>query len=210
MDKKKGFASIFFTSDENTKKEEVKKPSASPTSSAAPTMTNMIGMSGVVDSKFVEMLQKVIDVNNIPGLDYYEFKKAIEAMSNIPLDETNKFLTTYAIYSGQGCTKEILLSSLDKYIAIIQKEDVNFDNELKKQYQIKVQAKIDAVEKAKVQLEELNKQIIETNAFVLKTTQEVQQEQSNLQNTEANFKKSLGVVLNGLLSDKEKITNIIK
>lgn len=44
-------------------------------------------VTGVPDEKFVEMLEKVITENNVPGLDYVELKQALDNMRALALDE---------------------------------------------------------------------------------------------------------------------------
>lgn len=199
----------LFFKDEKPKDEkpkEEKQESAVKT----PTITNVIGNLGIVDNKFIAMLQDVIAQNNIPGQDYFEFKQAIDAMANLAIDDKSKFVTANSIFAAQGCDKNVLLTSLDKYISIVQNEQISFDAELEKQYETRVKSKLKQVDDAKLELEKLNAKIIELNSFVLKVSQEAQQEDGELKNTAANFKKSCDVVLNNLLTDKEKINNYIQ
>lgn len=198
---------FFKDSNESSKNEETGKV---PEKQTTPVITSVIGNAGNVDSKFVDMLNQLIKEHNIAGQDYFEFKQALESMSSLPIAEKDKFVTTYNILSQQGCTKDVLLSSVDKYAQLIQNEQKNFDADLQKQYDARVVNRNNDIEKAKAELELANKRIIELNAFILKTSQEVQTEESNLQNTAANFKKSADVVLNNLLTDKDKINNYIQ
>ena len=61
--------------------------------------------SSVPDEKFVSMLEQVIMDNNIPGLDYIEFKKAVDKMSNLPIDESTKILTAFSILNHKVVLK---------------------------------------------------------------------------------------------------------
>ena len=180
-----------------------------PTISSIVTPQTVTGMAGVVDEQFLKILWQAITDNNIPSQDYFEFKQAIDAMANLPLDERNKFLTTYTIFSAQGCKKETLLSSIDTYIKVIQREQQGFTKEFESQRVAKVQSKINEVESAKSKLDELNKQITELNAFILTASQEAQQADLQLQMTLTNFNKSAERVLQTLTSDKDKINSYI-
>jgi hypothetical protein len=167
-----------------------------------PTITD-----GVPDDRFVKMLQEVIAANNIPGQDYFEFKQAIDAMASMSLDEKNKFLAAYI--AGQY-KKEILFSSIDKYISIIQSELKGFTNDLAVQYDERVNKKLATVEQAKKELESMNKKIMETNNLIITATQEAQQEELNLKMTESSFKNSVERILATLNDDKQKINNYIQ
>lgn len=211
------FKNLFVKENETSNKNEVNinenknVESTKVNSTPSPTITpTNIGANGVVDTKFVDMLMQVIAENNLPGMDYFELKQSINTMSNLPIDENNKFLSAFAVLSSQGCTKESLLTSLDKYITLVQNERTNFDKELESQYNEKVKNKQELVNKAKEELDELNRKIRETNELIITTSQEIQQEEGNLQIIAANFNKSVQLVLNNLEEDKNKINNLIK
>jgi hypothetical protein len=214
-EKKKSFAQRIgiiksdIETDGKTEKAEVKSQPANQ-SSVPPSFLNQTTMSGIPDEKFVKMLSKVIADNNLPGLDYFEFKQAIDAMSSAQIDEKTKYMTTFIVYAQQGCKKDVLLSSIETYKSIIKNEVAQFDIELKSQRDEKVHAKLAKVEEAKKKVEELTKQITEANNYILKATQEAQEENMKLQMVEANFKKSADSVIGILQNDKEKINNYIQ
>jgi hypothetical protein len=131
-------------------------------------------------------------------------------MGAAQIDEKTKFMTTFIVYAQQGCKKEVLLSSLDKYMSVIRNEVSQFDSELKVQRQEKVQSKLTQVEEAKKKVADLTREIADANNLILKASQEAQQENLNLQIVEANFKKSAERVLGMLQGDKDKINNYIQ
>lgn len=167
-------------------------------------------VTGVPDEKFVEMLEKVITENNVPGLDYVELKQALDNMRALALDEPTKFVTVFSILSAQGCTKESLLSSIDKYSGLIIKEQEGFQAELTETFNEKVESKRKKIQESQEKVVELSNKIKELNDFIITATQEAQQEEMKLRLTEANFNQSIQKVLSVLNSDKEKITNYIK
>ena len=166
-------------------------------------------MSGIPDEKFVTLLWEAITQHNISGQDYFEFKQAIDAMASLSIDEKSKFLTTFTIFSAQGCKKETLLSSIDTYINVIKKEQANFMAEFDSQLKEKVKDKQIQIEAAKKKVEELNKEIMDVNNFILTSSQEAQQEELKLQMTSANFNKSAEKVLAALEADKNKLITYI-
>jgi hypothetical protein len=156
------------------------------------------------------MLESVISENNIPGLDYVEFKQAVDKMKNLPMDEATKFMSVFSIFEVQGATKEAILLSIDKYISLIKKEEETFNTEMTASFKEKVDDKKLEVENAQKQIAELNNKIVELNTFIMKTTQDAQQEEMKLRMADANFKQSALKVVSVLNSDKEKLTNYIK
>ncbi len=214
-EKKKTFAQRIgiIKSDVEIEKKQNKaenKPEAKNTVSIPTSFLDQGTTSGVPDEKFVQMLMRVIADNNLPGLDYFEFKQAVDALRTTQIDERTKFTTTFIVYAQQGCKKETLLSSIDKYTSVIKNEITQFDAELKAQRDEKVQSKLTKVEEAKKKVMELTQAITEANNFILKASQEAQQESLNLQVVEANFKKSAEKVLGILQGDKDKINNYIQ
>jgi len=166
-------------------------------------------VQGVADNKFIDLLEKIIEQNNQPGQDYFEFKQAVENMNSLPMDEKTKFQTVYTVLSLQGCKKDILLTSLDKYIQLIQTEKNSFDSEMKSEHSVKVLSKLAAVEESKKELDTLTKKLTELNNSILTLSQEAQAEEMKIRATEANFKASADVIISEMIGDKDKINNFI-
>lgn len=172
----------------------------------APIQNNL---SGVVDEKFITMLEKLIETNNQPGLDYFEFKEAIANLAAIPMQEVTKFQTTFGILKSQGCTKEILLSSIDTYVGLIQNEEKTFEAELGKQIQQVVDAKRSEAALNQEEVNKLSQRINELNTQILTLNQEANDDEIKLKMTDANFKQSVSTVVSVLTADKTKITTYI-
>lgn len=215
---KKGFLTGIIFKDEGTAEPETKEVSKSAFKGSAkvqsPSVQNFSAaqsVQGVVDNKFVDQLSALIEQNNIPGQDYFEFKQAIENMKSIPgMSDAQKFQTIYAVLSLQGCTKPVLLSSLDKYVALIQNEKTEFNKDMEGQFQTRVTAKLAEGESAKKEMETITKRMAELNTKILNVTQEAGAEEQKIRATEANFMASADVIINEMLGDKEKINNFIK
>jgi len=218
MSNKKGFLTglIFKENEDGGTPESDPKGN---TTSAFKGAANVQGTSvqsfsstqGVVDNKFVDTLTSIIEQNNLPGQDYFEFKQAIEGMKTINgMSDQQKFQTVFTVLSLQGCTKPVLLSSLDKYVSLIQSEKTNFDKEMENEYKTKVTAKLAEGEDAKKELESLGKRMTELNTKILNVTQEAGAVEMKLRATEANFKASADVIINEMLSDKNKINEYLK
>jgi hypothetical protein len=210
MSQKQGFLKGLIL--KGQKEEPEKVTPATKVASTTPTPQNQVNpmtIQGVADNKFIELLEGIIEQNNLPGQDYFEFKQAIENMKSLPMDEKTKFQTVYSVLSLQGCNKEILLSSTDKYIAIIQQEKTNFDVEMKKAYAEKVQSKLNEAEKAKKEVESLTTKLSELNNQAILASQEAQKAEMEIRATEANFKASADIIIGEMAADKEKINTFI-
>lgn len=213
---------LIFKDDPNKEaKKKTKNAPPEPTIVVPPvvpfTPQNVTNMTGVADEKMVQILMDVIAKNNIPGQDYFEFKQTLDALASSGIPEATKYLTIFTTFKVQGCTKETLLSSIDKYVSVVKAEQVSFDAEMAAQKEAKINGKNSQIDDARKkidewnkQIEAINKQIAEANTFVITASQELQNEQLKLQMTETQFKSSVDKVVGMLMSDKEKINSFIQ
>jgi hypothetical protein len=219
MSNKKGFLTGLIFKDDGTSEPDPKvgtstsvfKGAAKVQVTPVQNVSSSQSVQGTADNNFIDQLTATIEQNKLPGQNYFDFKQAIENMKSIgSMSDEQKFQTVYAVLSLQKCTKEVLLSSLEKYILIIQGEKANFDKEMENQYQVKVGSKLAKVDDAKKELESLNKRMADLNAIISNGTQDASAEEVKLRTAEANFKASADLIVNEMLCDKEKINHFIK
>ena len=79
-----------------------------------------------LDKRYFERLMQSIQDNNMDGFDYLEFKSALKSLDSLPLDEATKFKSAYATSTTMGLTYETLLSSVDYYKKIMEREKDKF------------------------------------------------------------------------------------
>ena len=92
------------------------------------------------DLRFAEYFDKLFSEANIPGPDYYEFSKMIEAMQAIA-DEQSRFYAAYAGLYAQGVDKAKLLSTAAEYLRILETDARQFQTTVDTTMQEKVQRK---------------------------------------------------------------------
>jgi len=205
MSKKSLLRGIIFKEENPSEKQKA----SNEVKSSPVVNTANVSIQGVADNKFITMLEEVIEKNNLPGQDYFEFKQAIEHMKSLAMDEKSKFQTAYTVLSLQGCKKDILLSSIEKYISIIQEQKKEFDAEMQLELNSKVKSKLDEVEKSKKEMENLSKRLNDLNSSILCLSQDAQTEEMKIRATEANFKASADIIISEMISDKGKIETFI-
>lgn len=175
--------------------------------------------NGVFDQKFYANFLKLIEDNNIEGVDYLEFSKAKKAMDGIPgMAEAVKYQSAYASLSANAkITKEHLLKTADFYIEKLDTEAKEFESEMSNEVAAQVHARMEQSKQKESQIankqEEIAKLQAEINNLQVEigqTNVEAQQYQFNIDSTAKNFKVTLEAVKAQINSDKQNIQNFIQ
>ena len=173
--------------------------------------------SGIVDKEIEAKIWDMIVAKNLPGPDYIEFKNAAAGLVEITPDETMQMKGAFNVLkrSYPSFTKEIILSSIDTYISIVNEEKEKGLKECQEIRENKVGSKVKSIEQKKKsaaeilnQIDELKKQYDSINNEILKLEVEVTTDTNTLTTKENTFKNSVQSVINTLNSDKQKVTNL--
>ena len=218
------FKDLFIKQEEATAQQSVVAQEVAPTSEnmmkinttkvvQQPTPTN----SGIVNPDIEKKIWDMIISKNLPGPDYLEFKNATAGLVDITPDESMQMKGAFNVLkrSYPTFTKDIILSSIDTYIRIVNEEK---EKGLKESEQIrkeKIDQKVSSINNMKnsaaeilSQIDELKKKYDSMNSEIAELEREVTQAQNELQQQENVFNNSVQSVINTLNSDKEKVTNL--
>ncbi len=190
----------------------VKEESPRPASPSAPKPT-----SGQVQEKFTNTLLQAIEANNIDGFDYIEYKRAIQNMGEMAMDEATRYKSAYAMAETMGVTVDHLIKTAKFYVGVLNKEEQKFTETLQRQVQQKIGQRQDhikgledAIQHKTQQIEQLKKEIEEHKKMLDKTNEEVSGVQSKLNETKGNFDASYLHIKNQLEEDIRKMTQYLK
>ncbi|MFA5366711.1 MAG: hypothetical protein WC333_02405 [Dehalococcoidia bacterium] len=201
-----GFKSLFIKEDGDQKPPEKTTGAKTAPVNNEPLPPTFSGIKGMVNEKMLSNLKDVIRKGNLSGVDYYEFSQAVEQLGNIIPDDKTRFAAAFAtLISSGGVSKATLLSSIDTYIGMINKEKEVFSVDFKKRADETVGKRTKAVQDAQKRIAELQKELTNLSQFVIEESQNVQQEELKLKQVQSNFDTSVEHLLNCLNSDKEKI-----
>jgi len=89
--------------------------------------------SGKPNSKFVDILLKAVEKNNMEGFDYLEYKSSLQSLANMDMDTPTKYKSALAMAKTMGATQAKLISSANHYLAVLKKENSKFKEALKSQ-----------------------------------------------------------------------------
>lgn len=133
---------------------------------------------GEVEKKFLNILFKAMESNNIEGFDYLEFKQSIQSLSAMPMDEETRFKSAYAMATTMGATSDYLIKTAQHYMDVLQKEEDKFKNAMQQQ----VDGKIGQQQNEIVGMEKL---VAEKAAQIKKLTDDISQIQQKVEESKA-------------------------
>lgn len=116
------------------------------------TTKSMFHAEGV-DDRSLEFLAGAIEKHNLPGFDYFEFKRAVLALQQMNLDAPTAHKSAFTTAATVGITKEKLIETAGYYRNVIQKEKEQFDSALNNQNQTKIVARQEEVKRLRDQVE---------------------------------------------------------
>jgi hypothetical protein len=172
---------------------------------------------GVFDQKFFEFFQGIIKENNIPGIDYFEYREALKKMKALPENSAFQMaFDNFKIIDG-NLTKETILSSIDHYDGLLANEEKDFEAEMAAETEREVTAR----RQKATDLQTENKDILQQITNLQEKISHNQEEAINLNNEAAlaevkigqtgkNFTKTLTSVRTKLDTDKTKIGELVQ
>jgi chromosome segregation ATPase len=124
--------------------------------------------------KFEKHFDNLMNDANLPGPDYFEFCKMLEALEAAVPDEKARYSAVFASLSVQGLSKDKLINSAAKYKMIVQEDKTKFE--------LAVNEKLKGdVETRKGQMKDLELKISQNSEMIKKLTQEITEAQSKMQ-----------------------------
>jgi chromosome segregation ATPase len=106
-----------------------------------------------LDDRSLEFLANAIEKNNLPGFDYFEFKRAVIALAQMKMDEVTAHKSAFTTAATVGVTKEKLIETAQYYKSVVEKEKEQFDKALENQNATKITARQEEVKRLRDQVE---------------------------------------------------------
>jgi chromosome segregation ATPase len=165
------------------------------------------------DPKFLDILLKAMEANNLEGLDYLEFKQSLQALSSMPMDEETRFKSAFAMAASMGATPSHLITTAKHYIQVLEQEDKKFEGALQQQMESKIgrqQEEVASMEKSiqekSEQIKQLTNQITQIQNKVQETKAAMQDASEKISVTKNSFIGSYNKLRGQIESDIEKMT----
>jgi peptidoglycan hydrolase CwlO-like protein len=156
------------------------------------------------NAKFAQYFEKLFRDANLPGPDYFEFSKMIEAMSTIP-DEKARYSAAFAGLSVQGLDKLKLLSTANEYLRILNTDASNFNSTVDAALQEKVHAKQKEINDKTARIQQLTKEIEQLQQQITGLYQEIRENEEKIENNSGGYKTESANMKTRIEKDIEKI-----
>lgn len=188
---------------------QVKSGKKNPTASAA-----FINQNDV--DKFEKHFEELFDRVNLPGPDYYEFWKMMETLEAAVPDETVRMTAVFSTLKIQGLNKEMLISSAEKYLQVIDKDKLEFQNAVNTKVLGEIEGRKSSVEELEKKnknnaemIQNLTKQINDSQQKITALKKEVIDEEAKINNNTNGYNIACDAMLAKLSTDIQKIKSTL-
>lgn len=175
--------------------------------------------SGSPDTKFIEHFASVLEKNNLPGADYFEFRATLKSLSHMGLQEDQQFQAAWASFKAlnKDLNAGVLTSTAHQYLTALQSDRDAF----MKSVDLAVQEKVGGLQQEKKSLQQenetLSQQILEIQNKIAsnkerlsKITGEVEEQSGKLQQNRANYEATFLQFTQEINKDIQKIGQYLK
>ncbi len=187
FDKIKG---LFIEEDKSAPKKEAPKvqtDTPTPVDNTPVDLDSIDVSNAKTDSKFVDVLMKAIEANNLDGFDYLEYKQSLQSLSKMDMDESTQYQSAFAMAKTMGATPTKLVSSANHYLKVLNKERSKFNQALQNQKQKQITGKEN-------EIKQLEQGIKDKKAQIEKLQKQIEASQKKLENIKGNINKSAAKV----------------
>lgn len=219
----KNLKSLFIIEEEEETKTKKAKPQKNPvaapseSSSGPEIQESTAGEPGKVTRKFMDVLFKAMEQQNIDGFDYLEYKQSLASLSKMPMDEPTRYRSAYAMAQTMGAKPEHLVQTAQHYIDVLKTEEHKFEQALAAQQQKQVGNKNQKIKDLEL--------VVKNKAEKIKAlTQEIEQHQkqmadlktqitkasAKMETTKNDFIASYNALVSQINSDLENMKKYLK
>ncbi len=177
--------SVFVEFEEDPNKPTAPTSSSPQSKATSTTGSSKISLNTEEIEKFEKHFDNLMNEANLPGPDYFEFCKMMEALEAAVPDEKARYAAVFASLATQGLSKEKLINTAAKYKMLIQEDKTKFEAAVND----KLKGEVDS---RKIEVSNLQNKIVQNTETIKKLTQEINEAQTKIQtlNSEVNEKEN--------------------
>lgn len=129
--------------------------------------TNEGPIVGKVSEKFTHILLKALESHNQEGFDYIEFKRALQNLEKMQgVDPAKTYEIAFATARTMGATSTGLISSAERYLTVLKKEQEKFNLTLEDQKKKQIGTKVEELRDVKELIKQKEARIKELAAEI--------------------------------------------
>ena len=187
---------------------------------ASPNTPSMAfqNQNGMFDEKFYNSFLQILEVNNIEGMDYFEFSKVLKSLSSTGMADPLRYQAAFSsLQANSDLTKQRLLETADFYIEKLDQEEKSFGVEMQSEVNNQVNSRLsqakskqDEISKKQEEINKLQSEMGALQSEIGSLNMEAQQTQAKIESTAKNFKVSLEVLKGQINLDKQNINTYIQ
>ncbi len=215
LSKLKGIFVVQTPADGNTAEPAAAKPTTAANVSNVSVVA--VAASGKVSDKFYEILFGAMETNNQPGFDYLEYKKSLQTLAKLPMDEATRYSSAFAAAQAMGVSNAQLNDSAQFYLNVLKTEDNKFQESVAVQRQKQIGSKekaitdFDATIKAKgEQIAKLTQEIATHQDDMGKMKAEISEAVVKIETTLSDFHATYSDLVGQIGQDVENMKKYLK
>ena len=166
--------------------------------------------------KFKEHFDKFFADADLPGPDYYEFMGAVNDNLELGLDQAKAVAGAFKTLSRIGLTKQILVTSAQKYLQLLEQDKSDFVNQLANMKAKEIDGRQNQITNLgndnvakQEQIAKLNQEINANLGTIQTLSIELVQQQQKAAGIEANYNSVFNAVQQKLTQDIDVINTLI-
>jgi vacuolar-type H+-ATPase subunit I/STV1 len=203
--------------DKSSKIETAPEPNTSEELADIPERITHVPPGSKPDSKFINVLLKAIDANNLEGFDYLEYKQSLQSLAKMDMDEATRYQSAFAMAKTMGASPKTLIESAHHYIKVLASEDKKFKGALANQRGRQVEGREEklkvlqnSIEQKKKQIEKLNKDIEKEQQKLGEIRNSIKDASAKIELTNSQFQLAYKSVLAQIEQDINKMSTYLK
>ncbi len=188
------------------------KPAAASTGKMAAESTGAPQPKGKVTEQFTDVLLRAMSEQNMEGFDYLEFKKSLNSLKQMEMDEATRYQSALAMAQTMGAKPQQLAESAQHYIEVLKKERAKFGEALAKQQKLQVEDKEEHIRQAEegiksklAQIQQLQQEIQARQQEAEALKGQIREATDKLLATQSDFAASFDALAGQIMHDVEKI-----
>ena len=218
----KNLRSIFIVEEEVPAKSKAPTPAPNSPSSkeqAPPSVSSATETSrdGKVTQKFTDILLSAMDNADLEGFDYLEYKKSLQSLQKMNMEERTAYQSAFAMAQTMGATPQNLVATAQHYLKALQEEEQKFEKALSHQQESRIGAKrqeqqtlTKTIQDKEAEIKKLQAEILEHQQNLGKLDGDIKQADLSIANTKNDFFASYQNLVKQIQEDITKMQEYLK